>query len=306
MANEERTLEDVLNSTGKWITKHITTIFAILISLFFIFSGTVKVLPTELGVKEQIVVAILNIFAGFSISSLVGEQGFTSAKQSQDFKDIRKEYNDSVKKAIKYRSAIDEFAKEKAYENLKHLRIGLCESVGLYYYDIFDDNGSLKKDFNIYQYKNDRRFRFTKLRIFKKAVKLKVQDYSVFSKSGSSKFGIEKRQTEKVYRAKKYPIKAIIKLVLGISSVGVMFVWIGFNLGSLVFAFAQVMLWTGMGVIDRLKNYNFIIEEIMPQYIDDRLVIDEFMEMSEEVKSVYVEKADLEHETIKKLPYRKV
>ena len=298
MDNEEKTFEERMNNLGLWITRHISIIFAVLISLFFIFSGTVKILPTELGVKEQIIVAIINIIAGYSITKLIGEQGFTSAKNSSEFTEVRKFYEDNVKSAIKYRSAIDEFAKDKARENLKNTRINLCESVGLYYSDIFDEEGNLKKEFDITSYKEDRNYR-QKLIRFNKCLKLKIQDTSVFSKAGSSKFGIHKRKTEKAYRTKSYTVSAITKLVFGIGSVGVMFVWIGFNLGSVIYAFMQIILWSAFGVIDRLKNYNFIIEEIIPQYRDDALVIDEFMKMSDSEKQYYVQK----HQTIKQLPY---
>ena len=58
-------LEFKFRKIGVWFTDHLSSIFAVLISLFFIFSGTVKVLPTELELKEQIIMAIINIFAGF-------------------------------------------------------------------------------------------------------------------------------------------------------------------------------------------------------------------------------------------------
>ena len=296
--DDEKTFEEWLSSVGKWFTTHITTIFAILISLFFIFSGTVKILPTELGVKEQIIVAIINIIAGYSITKLIGEQGFTSAKNNPEFIEVRKYYELKVKEAIKYRSAIDEFAKDKAKENLKNTRINLCESVGLYYSDIFDDDGNLIKDFDITKYKNDKNYR-KKISRFNKCLALTIQDTSVFSKSGSSKFGITKRRTEKAYRTKSYAVSAITKLIFGIGSVGVMFVWIGFNLGSVIYAFMQIILWSAFGVIDRLKNYNFIIEEIMPQYIDDELIIEEFMKMSDSEKQFYINRT----EKIKQIPY---
>lgn len=299
---EDRTFEDILNSTGRWFTKHISTIFAILISLFFIFSGTVDILPTKLGIKEQIIVAIINIIAGYSITKLIGEQGFTSAKNNIEFVEVRKSYESAVKNAIQYRSAIDEFAKDKAKENLKATRINICESVGLYYYDIFDEEGNLKHDFDITIYKSDKNYH-KKVSRFNKCLKLKIQDTSVFSKSGSSKFGIHKRKTEKQYRTKTYTVSAITKLVFGIGSVGVMFVWIGFDLGSVIYSSMQIILWSAFGVIDRLKNYNFIIEEIMPQYVDDELIINEFMSKPESEKKYYIERAEKLHEKIKQLPY---
>lgn len=296
MAEEkEKTVEERLNDVGRWIGSHITTIFAVLIALFFIFNGTVKVLPTELGITERITMAILTIIAGYSITNLIGEQGFGSAKRSDDFKREKKAYEDSVAGAVKYREAIDEFAYEKAQNNLKNIRICLCESAGLYYFDIFDDKGDLKKDFDITIYKKKNNHYHKIYRAYRKAVRLRVQDTSVFSHSGSSKFGIKKRKTEQGYRTKKGITGAVIKVVFGITSIGVMFVFIGWSWGSIIYAFMQVVIWAGMGVIDRQKNHNFMMEEILPQYTDDRLIIDEFMKKNEDDKNTYVKRATEKH-----------
>ena len=75
--------------------------------------------------------------------------------------------------------------------------------------------------------------------------------------------------------------------------------FLGWDIGALIYAFMQVVLWVAMGLITRQKNYNFIMEEIMPQYIGKRIVIDEFMEMSEEKKQEYINKSI----KLKQLPY---
>ena len=293
MANyndEGRTFEQWANYTGKWISKHITTIFAILISIYFVFSGTIKIIPTELGIKEQVIMTLLTIIAGFSITSLIGDQGFSSAREDEEFKREKEKYEDSVKKGTKYRSAIDEFAKDRAKENLKELRINLCNSVALYYYDIFDDEGNVIKDFDITIYKNDKNYT-KKIMVYKKCLRLKTQDTSVFSNSGSSKFGIEKRKTIRGYKTKKNTISAITKVILGFGSISIMFIWVGWTAGGIIYALMQVVLWTAMGVIDRLKNFSFMINEIMPQFTEDRLIIDEFIDMSDYDKQVYIERA---------------
>lgn len=303
--NDEKTFEQKINDFGRWVSRHITTIFAVLISLFFIFSGTVKVLPTELALKEQIIMAFVNIVAGYSITNLIGEQGFTSARLDPDFKRQCGLYEDAVKKGTKYREAIDEFAKDKARVNLKNLRRNICESVGLYYFNVFDEEGNLKNDFDITVYKGDKNY-LKKVHAYNKCVRLTIQDASVFSRSGGSRFGTRKRKTVKGYRTKKGITGAITKILLGTVSIGVMFVFIGWSWGAAIYAFMQVALWSGMGVIDRQKNYNFMMEEIMPQYTDDRLVIEEFMEKTEPEQQYYIKKAEENNKQIKQIPYHGV
>ena len=289
MENDEKTFEEHIREIGNWFSKNLPAIFAILISVFFLFTGVVKVLPTELDWKEQTIMTFVTIVAGYSITSLVGEYGFSSAKNSQIFINTRMDYDKSVRGALKYREAIDELAKEKAENNLKTLRIHILESVNINYDDVFNEYGRVITEFNITKYKHENGY-VKKVRAYHKAIKLKVMDTNIFGLASSSLFGIKKEITEKEYRTKSSAKSLIIKVLLSIATAGIMLQFLGWNIGALIYAFMQVVLWVAMGLITRQKNYNFIMEEIMPQYIGKRIVIDEFMEMEDSKKQEYIER----------------
>ena len=264
--DEEKTFEEHVRNIGNWFSKNLPAIFAVLISVFFMFTGVIKVLPTELSWKEQTIMTFITIVAGFSITSLVGEYGFSSAKNTKEFIDEKKEYNDEVKNSLQYREAIDQLAKERAEDNLKQVRIHLLEGVNLFYDEIFDEYGRLNKEFNIYNYKNDKGFH-KKLRAYYRAIRLKIQDTNVFGMASSSLFGVKKEVTEKDYRTKSSIKSLVIKVLLSIATAGIMLQFLGWDIGALIYAFMQVVLWVAMGLITRQKNYNFIMEEVMKKII---------------------------------------
>lgn len=296
--DEEKTFEEHVRNIGNWFSKNLPAIFAVLISVFFMFTGVIKVLPTELSWKEQTIMTFITIVAGFSITSLVGEYGFSSAKNTKEFIDEKKEYNDEVKNSLQYREAIDQLAKERAEDNLKQVRIHLLEGVNLFYDEIFDGYGRLNKEFNIYNYKNDKGFH-KKLRAYYRAIRLKIQDTNVFGMASSSLFGVKKEVTEKDYRTKSSIKSLVIKVLLSIATAGIMLQFLGWDIGALIYAFMQVVLWVAMGLITRQKNYNFIMEEVLPQMVSKKLIIKEFIAMSDTDKNKYIDKT----KKYKQLPF---
>ena len=283
---EDDSFELRMRKVGNWFGKNLPTIFAILISFFFLFSGMVKILPTEMALKEQIIMAIINIFAGFSITSLISEHGFTSAKSTKAYNNEIRDYNNAVIKGLKYREGIENLAKKKSNDNLRNYRSRLLESVGLRYNDLFDSYDMIK-DYDISQHKNDLNYR-KKKRVYRKVLNVKTYSTNVFGRASSNTYGLKKEITEREFRTKNGIIKGITKLILGVTSVGIMFVWLGFTLGALIYAFMQVVLWTAMGLIDSQKNFNFILNEIVPQYESNRLIILEFMELPDSEKAKYM------------------
>lgn len=300
--NEERTFEQTMRGVSNWFSKNLPAIFAILISLFFLFTGVVKVLPTEMDWKEQTIMTFITIVAGFSITSLVGEYGFSSAKNSEKFNRIENEYNASVKEGLKYREAIDELAREKAEANLKSVRIHSLEGVNLYYPDIFDDDGRLNPDFDIFKFKEEQEFT-KKLKVYNRVVRMKVRNTNVFVMASSSIFGITKEETEKAFRVKNSVKSLVIKVLLSIGTVGIMFQFLGWDVSAFIYAFMQIVLWVAMGLISRQKNFNFIYDEIIPQIQSRKLIIDEFLAKSDTEKDAYILKAKQRHTKVKQLPY---
>lgn len=299
---EENNYDEGVRKLTNWLSKNLSGIFVVLISVFFIFQGAVEILPTTLGIKEQIITAITNIFAGFSITSLVGEYGFTSAKKSKEYNSIKNEYNSAVKDNLKYREAIDLFAKERAVENLKNTRIHILENVNIYYGDVFNSDGSLNMSFDITKYKKDKQYG-RKYRAYRKAVSLRIVNINVFGLANSSSFGIKKETSEKEYRTKKGAKSLLFKFVLGTTSVGIMFVFNGWSWGAFIYAFMQIVLWVGFGLIDRQKNYNFVMSETIDQLESRTNYILEFAQKSDDEKQIYLNKAKELHKEIKQLTF---
>lgn len=300
--NGEKTFEESVRNVGKWFSKNLPAIFVVLISIFFMFTGVVKVVPTEMDWKEQTIMTFITIVAGFSITSLVGDYGFTSAKETEKFRRVDEEYTNSVRKGLKYREPIDELAREKAELNLKSVRIHLLEGVNIYYGDVFYEDGRLNTEFDIFKFKNEKNF-MKKLHAYNRAVKLKVQTVSVFSMARNSIFGITKEKSEKEFRTEKSLKSLVFKVFLSIGTVGIMFVFLGWDVSALIYAFMQIVLWVAMGLIDRQKNFNFIYDEIIPQITERTIIIEEFLAKSDVEKDSYILKAKQRHTKVKELPY---
>lgn len=285
--SDDVTFEMAMKKFGNWLGEHISIIFAFLIAGFYILNGAVKIIPTTLSIKEQIIGAIINIFAGLTITSLVGEGGFKSAKSTKYYRDEIAYYNREVQNGLEWRLGIENLAKEKTQNNLKNYRRQLLESVGLRYEDLFNSYGHFNTNYDMSQHIKDKNYR-RKKRMVKKSITTKTYSTNVFGRASSSTYGLKKETSEKEYRTKKGITKTITKLIFGIASIGVMFAWLGFTLSTLIYAFMQVVIWTGMGLIDRQKNYNFIIDEIVPQYESNRLIIQEFLKLPDNKKLDYM------------------
>lgn len=287
IVENDDTFELKMHKVGNWLNNHLPSIFAVFISLFFVFSGLVEILPTAMSIKEQIIMAFINIVAGFTITSLVGEGGFNNAKSTSIYIKEIDNYNEKVNRGLKWREGIENLAKKKAKDNLKNYRRQLLESVGLRYSDIFDDEGHLITEYDINKHKHDQNYH-KKVKLYHKAINTKIHLTNVFGRASSSTYGLKKEVSEKSFRTKNGITKAITKVLLGIVSVGIMFNWLGFTWGALIYSFMQVVLWTGMGLIDRQKNFNFIINEIVPQFESNRLIIQEFLELPDKEKEKYM------------------
>ena len=93
IVENDDTFELKMKKVGKWFNDHISIIFAFLIAGFYILNGAIQIIPTTMGVKEQIISAIINIIAGLTITSLVGEGGFKSAKSTSRYVNEVNYYN---------------------------------------------------------------------------------------------------------------------------------------------------------------------------------------------------------------------
>ena len=57
---------------------------------------------------------------------------------------------------------------------------------------------------------------------------------------------------------------------------------IGFSIGSMMYAVFQIVLWTGSGIVQRLQNYNFVMNKEIPQLEERTLIIKGYLETHKE------------------------
>ena len=79
----------------------------------------------------------------------------------------------------------------------------------------------------------------------------------------------------------------MIRSIVAIFSVGISFTFLGLTWNAVIYALFQIVLWTGSGVVDRYKKYHFIIDKILPQIVENTLMINGYLELSEIEKEKY-------------------
>lgn len=126
----------------------------------------------------------------------------------------------------------------------------------------------------------------------------------MFGNISSKFFGIQKRENQKAYEIKTNISNGITRAIVGFFAVGITFVWVGLSWEALISSLFQIVLWTGSGVLQRMKNYNFIITKILPQIVENTLIINGYMDLEDERKQIYINRAkeEAEKRTRKQIP----
>jgi len=279
----EDTFESKFRSFENKLTKLLPTIAVILIAIWWVFYGMVEIVPTELSITERVGLVICTSVVAICYSSLIADGGFQSAKDTDKYKTARSKWYESTKKALPYKKEVSMFAEDIAKQNRVDARTKTLESVGLKYDEIFDKKDNLivvgykynkynkKKNPTGYYKEQIKAIRYcTHIHLFVPDVLAATID--------SVKFGLKKQVSEDAFRKKNISFRTLIKLITSIFVTGIMVVYLGLTIESVIYAIFQIALWTGTGVFERQGNYNFIIDKIVPQIIDNTLIIDGFLE----------------------------
>lgn len=238
------------------------------------------------GVINDIGFAIVVVCWGVLFGILISNGGYKSAKETDEFQLIAKEKTEAIKKGNPEREEIVCYTKDIAKNNQKEARREVLESFGLNYEEFFDNDGKLAS----YDYKKDK----TLSRKQKKSIKycinrIPIYIPNIFGSISGKLFGIRKRKTQAGFEAKNDIKNTIIRAIFTIFTVGITFT-IKWNIEGLIKALIQVSMWTASGVVQRIANYNFIINEIMPQLVEDTLIIEGYLSLSDEEKMRYKDK----------------
>lgn len=275
----------------KFINKLVSSasfICGVLIAIWWIFYGMIEIRPTSLSLTDRIGLTICTAFLAVTYCKLISAGGFNSAKNSDEFKAIAREKTDAVKKGNQYKAEIMQYVKDVAKKNLKEARKETLESFALKYEKFFNDDGEL-----VYlDYKKDTLLTKKQLKAIKYCVKQRIVIPEVFGEISGSKFGLKKRRKQREYEAKKDITNTITRVVISVFAVGMMFEFLGWSTSAFIYALFQIATWTASGISQRVGNYNFIMNEIAPQIIEDTLIINGYLELSDSAKEKYKTKEE--------------
>ena len=275
--------EERVQEFAKSLMNRMPLFIAIGIAIFWVFYGTIEIYPTTLSITDRIVVTICTVALAVSYCDLIALGGFRSAKESKDYKDADEKYDKALKRGNTKKAEITEYAKDVAKENLKDWRKNNLEANGLKYEDYFDSN----LEYIGGDYNRDKSLRRSQKKCIRKCINQRIILPDIFGFISSKVFGIKKPITEKQYLRKTSVYNTIIRIAISIASVGVMFNFLGFSIGSMIYALFQIVMWTASGFSQRIKNFNFIKDNIIPQIKEKTLIIDGYMDLSEEKKKEY-------------------
>lgn len=287
--------EERIQEFAKSMMNKMPLFIAIGIAIFWIFYGTVEIIPTNLTIVERIGLTLCTIVLAVTYCNLIADGGFKSARDSEEYKTTDKDYNDAQKDGNSEQFEITEYAKDIAKDNLRDCRARNLDLNGLRYRDYFDIDGNYIGG----DYKKNVGLRRKQKKTIKKCINLTIIIPNIFGNVSSKFFGLKKEVTQKDFKRKDITIQTIIRAVLSIFSVGMMFNFLGFSVGSAIYALFQIVLWTASGFSQRLKNYNFVKDVLIPQTKEKTLIINGYLALDDKRKEYYIKRvADIKHERL--------
>ena len=307
--NLNKTFEEKIEDAKKKMLDLSPLICGIGIAIWWIFYGMVEIVPTNLSIEQRIGLTVITIFIAIVYCSLISAGGYTDAKNTKAYKTAAAEWTKAIKNGNSHKAEIIEYAKDIARVNQKELRTQNLENQGLQYNEIFDDKGELiRLDYETNKYhkiKNPSGYTKKQIKVIKKCINIRIQVPEMFGNISSRFFGIQRRTSVKEFDTKNTIKNTIVRSVVAMFSVGISFSFLGLTWNAAIYALFQIVLWTGSGVVDRNKKYHFIIDKILPQIVENTLMINGYLELAEENKAIYRERAkeEAERKNRKQIPY---
>ena len=273
----------------KKITSWLPTFILIGIAIWWIFYGTVEITSFKLSLVDQVGLTICTIVFALSFTTIIAEGGFKLGKSTDQYKEAEKENKAAQLKGMSKQKQIIRYATEIAQKNLYEMRKNNLQQNGMKYEDYFDQNG----DVIPLDIKSTTLTRHQK-RVLKKCINAKINIPNLFGSISNKFFGLKKEVSLKEYQTKTGVKRAAIRIVISFFSAAMIFNFIGFNLGGLIYAFFQIAMWSASGYIQKTKNFNFVIDELLPQLDDKTFIINSFMSLTEQEQSKYDDNKEVE------------
>jgi hypothetical protein len=307
---QESNVEEALKNLANKVGKSLPVIVGIGIAIWWVLYGMVEITEANLSLTDRIGLTLCTVVLAVIYSGLIAKGGFSSAKQTVQYKANSKKWSEAVIKGNKYKKEIELYAKDIAKENQYELRVANLEANGLYYGDYFDEEGNLY----FLDYKSEKKTKHNpngltrkQLKIIKKCINIRIIIPTLFGSLSSKFFGVKREETQKRYESKTNLFNFILRVILSIFSVGFIVSFIGFNINGFIYAVFQIILWTSSGVSQRMSNYNFVLNKLLPQMVEKTLIINGYLSLSEEKQRYYEERVEIEklrRGGIKKITYK--
>lgn len=277
--------EEKFQAAIKKIGSYIPVFIAVCIALWWLFYDAIEIESAKLNVTERVGVMLLTIFLSMVFRSLIANGGYASAKNTKTFIEAETIYEDTASKGIAKQKQILRYANDVASKNLYECRKSNLEANGLRYSDFFDEDGN----YIGMDYKHAKNLNLRQKIVINKAIKQRVILPAIFGYISSKWFGLKKEQSQRQHQTKTAISNFIFGVFASFISVGVTFHFIGISVDSLIYAFAQILLWTTSGYIQRLNNFNFILDVIVPLYKEKTHIINSYFALSDREKQQYEE-----------------
>lgn len=276
--NEERFQEAIRKITG-----YIPVIIAIGIAIWWVFYGAIKVSPSQLQLAPRIGLTSFTLILSMMFRELIANGGYDSAKLTETFITSKDNYEKAVFKGLAKQKQIVTYANNIAVDNLNMWKKTNLECNGMRYSDFFDKDGNYIGG----DYKRSKTLKKSQKKVIARCLNQRLIIPTIFGSISSKWFGFKKEVSQKKYKAKTTFKNFVFSAIVSFVGVGITFEYIGFTLSSLIYAFFQIILWASSGFIQRLNNFNFILDNIVPSYDEKTHIINSYFALSESEKRKY-------------------
>lgn len=264
----DRDLDKSSNKFVNWCRQHIITIVLIFISIYFVFSGSFKFIRNDMDTWSEVCYLASEFIFGLTISSLLGETGYSAAKETEEFQETRRTAIEFCEKALPKHKEAELYVSKLIDEDIRQERLEILNKASVWYDEIFDENASVLIDKK--ELVKTQKYTYQQKRAIRKAVKIKKVAFTLFGFSSVKTVGRKEAPSEQRRRNKKIVGNVISKVLITFVSGSIMISFIGISISSMIYACFQLLIWFGAGVITRIGNYNFIMNDVR-DYDKDRI-----------------------------------
>ena len=266
------------------------------VGLAYIFWGLVHIERTSLSPLAVIAQAGIGILAGFVIKQALGENGFNKGYRSNIWLESLEKYARACNSAQDYIERVDNFYLAEEIRKKRNYRRMNLQAYQMRYYDFFDNDGYfIGSDEKMQKLTRKQR------RILNKCISVKIYHLNLFSEfSNEIENDTKKEKTDRDQRNKMFAKNSLVAVFTAVAGAYFTASISGFNLGAIIFATIQVLMWTATGIIQLYTNYNYVTVEKTSKLSQKVELIVRFKKDCENGKYLVdpYEEEDLAHEEV--------